>query len=111
MSRQKEIAKLQVLAGLMLDHRLAGLQTAARAKAQSEAALAGLARPAEVEGLEGAAGALAGLQYQRWAEARRAEINLTLARQTRDWLEAQDSAREAFGKAEALKGLVAKLAK
>lgn len=108
MEHAKSITKLQVLAGLLLDHRLSTLQSAARAKAQSEAALARLAQTTEADGLVGAAAALAGLQYQRWAEARRAEINLVLARQTRDWLDAQATAREAFGKAEALKGLAAK---
>ena len=109
MSRIEEITKLQRLAELMLDHRLAALREAASAKAQSEATLAGLSAPEAVEGLQGAAGALAALQYQRWAEARRTELNACLARQTRAWLDARDLAKEAFGKAEALRGLVRKL--
>jgi hypothetical protein len=43
--------------------------------------------------------------YERWAEARRAEINLTLARQTAEWIEARDAARQAFGRADALRRL------
>lgn len=111
MNRQKDLAKLQSLAGLMLDHRLAVLQRAADAMRESRAALERLsAPPAPAEGLEGAAAALAALAYHRWADARRGEINTALARQTHDWMVAQDAARTAFGKAEALKGLARKLA-
>jgi hypothetical protein len=52
-----------------------------------------------------AAAVQAGLLYERWAEARRAEINLTLARQTAEWIEARDAARQAFGRADALRRL------
>ena len=94
----------------MLDHQLSDLQQKAKIKARSEAALAALAQEqGPLEGLEGMAAELAGLAYQRWADARRGEINIVLARQTRDWLEAQDSARLAFGKAEALRRIHAKL--
>ena len=86
---------------------------AAEAKAQSEAALARLATPVAPAdaGLEGASAALAGLAYQRWADARRAEINQTLARQTHHWMEARDAAQKAFGKADALRRLVEKQGK
>lgn len=109
MNRRAEIAKLQVLAQLVLDHQLSGLRKAADAKAQSQAALLRLAQPpCDADGLQGAAAELAGLSYQRWADARRAEINQVLARQTHDWLEARDQAKLAFGKAEALRKLAAK---
>ena len=109
MSSRTEIARLQTIAELMLDHRLSGLKVAAHAKAKSEAASAALAGTPEADGLEGAAAALVGLTYQRWADARRAEINLQLALQTRDWLDAQSHAREAFGKSQALNALAARL--
>ncbi len=108
-----DLQKLKDLAGLMLDHRLEQLRRAAEAKAQSEAALARLATaptPAH-EGFEGASAALAGLAYQRWADARRAEINQTLARQTHHWMEARDAAQKAFGKADALRRLAEKQGK
>lgn len=106
-----DLRRLKELADLMLDHRLALLRNAAAAKAQSEAALAALARPAsEPDGLEGAAAALAGLAYQRWTDARRAEINPVLARQTHHWMETRDEAKRAFGKAEVLRGLADRLA-
>ncbi len=107
----KDVQRLKELADLMLNHRLALLREAAAAKARSEAALAALAQPAsDPDGLEGAAAALASLAYQRWTDARRAEINPLLARQTHHWMEARDDAKRAFGKAEALRGLADKLA-
>lgn len=111
MSQKQQLAKLQQIAGLMLDSRLAALQTAARAKAESEAQLAGLAvamaAPADISAV---AAERAALNYQRWADARRAELNLLLARQTVTWMEARDAARLAFGKTEALAGVAHKLA-
>lgn len=109
--KHQDLKKLKDLAGLMLDHQLDQLRRAAEAKAQSEAALARLATPPAPahDGLEGASAALAGLAYQRWADARRAEINQTLARQTHHWMEARDAAQKAFGKAEALRQLAEKL--
>lgn len=106
--KTQDLQKLKDLAKLMLDHQLDHLRRATEAKAQSEAALAGLAMPPApaVDGMKGASAALAGLAYQRWADARRAEINLTLARQTHHWMEARDAAQKAFGKADALRRLV-----
>jgi hypothetical protein len=111
--KRQDLQKLQDLTGLMLDHQLEQLRRAAGAKAQSEAALARLATPVAPadEGLEGASAALAGLAYQRWADARRGEINQTLARQTHHWMDARDAAQRAFGKADALRRLVEKQGK
>lgn len=101
-----DVRRLKDLAELILDHKLALLRKAASAKDESEAALAALARPLpQAEGLEGASAALAALAYQRWADARSAEINQVLARQIYLWLEARQEAQTAFGKAEALRGL------
>jgi len=110
MSRQS-LQRLEDLAALILDGRLSALRHAARAKADSEERLAGLAAPPAPEGLSGAAGELAALNYQRWADARRAEINRVLARQTAELAEATDAARTAFGRRQALAGLVGKAEK
>ncbi|NEY91145.1 hypothetical protein [Tabrizicola oligotrophica] len=109
----KDLSRLTGLAEMMLDHRLAQLRLASEAKARSEAALAGLSRsaPTSPGDLVGASAALAGVAYERWADSRRAEINLVLARQTRHWLDVRDGALEAFGKAEALQRLREKLAR
>ncbi len=90
---------------LMLDHKHAALTRAAAAREESKTRLAGLSRPLAETHLPLAAAAQAGLLYERWAEARRAEINLTLARQTAEWIEARDAARQAFGRADALRRL------
>ena len=110
MSRHVEIARLQGLANMVLDHRLTALQAIGRARAETESALLALAAaPDGAEGLEGAAGALASLAYQRWADARRGELVTILARQTQDWLAARAAAQQAFGKDEALKGVAVRL--
>lgn len=99
MSQKQQLAKLAQLSTLLLDSRLVALHAAARAKLESEAQLAGLmVPPAAASEISEIAGALAGLSYQRWADTRRAELNMLLARQTVTWIEARDAAREAFGK-------------
>lgn len=108
--KPRDLSRLVDLAGLLLDHRLGSLRQIAQAKAQSEMALSVLGRPVpdQEDGLEGVSAELSKLAYQRWADARRGEINLTLARQTHAWLEAKADAQVAFGKAEALKRLAKK---
>lgn len=108
MSARARLAALGAIGQLMLDARLAELRAAAAARAQSLDRLEALvARPAP--DLEPIAAAQAELRYQRWAEARRAEINLQLARQTAAWMAAEEAARQAFGKTEALRLLREKL--
>jgi hypothetical protein len=100
------LARLTGLTALILEARLAALRRAAEARAESEALLAALNLPEAADaGLQGAAQPLAALAYQRWADARRAEINRRIARQTAEWLEAADSARSAFGRNLALERL------
>ena len=101
----RTLRPLVEISQLMLDHKLAALTRAAAAREESRTRLAGLSRPLAETDLPLAAAAQAGLLYERWAEARRAEINLTLARQTAEWIEARDAARQAFGRADALRRL------
>lgn len=108
---RKSLQQLEEIAALILDGRLSALRHAAQARADSEAKLEGLAAPPPPADLSGAAGELAALNYQRWADARRAEINRLLARQTAELAEATDAARIAFGRRQALAGLVGKAAK
>lgn len=103
MTQSQEIRRLQTLAQLMLDQNLTRLRQSADAKLKSERALADLSEPLlEVCDLNGAAAGLVSLNYQRWADQRKAALNQTLALQTHDWLVARDSAKIAFGKAEAI---------
>ena len=105
MTRRKELDPLVRTSGLILDLKLADLRRASLACEESRARLADLATgPVETD-LPFSVAAKTGLLYDRWAEARRAEINLTLARQTATWIDARMAARIAFGRAEALRKL------
>jgi hypothetical protein len=111
MKECKQIERLEQVATLLFDSRLTDLRTAAIACAETEARLAGLVMAQVAEGgLPQIAVELAALNYQRWADVRRAELNQTLARQTATWMDARDAARLAFGKTQALSGVAARLA-
>ena len=103
------IARLRSLADLLLDMRLSDLRTVAAARAESLERLADLDRAPPASDLPDLAAAEVAMRYQSWADQRRAEINLTLARQTATWIEARDDARLAFGKSQALQGLAGRL--
>lgn len=105
MTRQRSLDPLVRISGLMLEIRLSELHRIAKARAESQARLAGLATPPAEMDLPLAAAEQARLRYEGWAEARRAEINLTLSRQTAEWIEAKQTARRTFGRAEALRSL------
>ncbi len=110
MTKLQDFRRLQTLSQLMLDHRLSELKRAADAKRHSELAIANLSQVLpEITGLTGAAAGIAALNYQRWADQRRAALNQTLALQTHDWLEARDAARTALGKSEALSKIADKM--
>jgi hypothetical protein len=101
----RDIDRLVIVSRLLLDVALSDLETAARACAESRQRIAALSAPPAPDDLPVAIAARTALRYEVWAEARRAEINLTLARQTAEWLEARSAARRAFGRAEAIRTL------
>jgi hypothetical protein len=107
-SGDDRLTGLARLAGMIRDLRLAELETAGRARTLSRERLAGLNFEPRDSDLGAIASAQAEVRYQAWAEARRAEINLTLARQTAEWLEAREAARRAFGRSVALQALLAR---
>lgn len=107
MNDAAKLRALQVIAALMKDQQLAQLHRVAEARAETLARLEGLAVPTEAD-LPPVAAARVELGYQRWADQRRAELNLVLARQTADWIERKADARLAFGKADALRRLAEK---
>lgn len=108
MSDAERLPRLARLAGMIRDLRLAELERAGRARAESRERLAALALAPCASDIGAIAAAQAEVRYQAWAEARRAEINLTLARQTAEWLDAQDAARRAFGRSQAFQALLAR---
>ncbi len=107
--RAKQIDRLCILTDLVLVSRLTALQAASAARAASLARLADLDVPLQAPDLPEVAAADVMLRYQRWADQRRADINLTLARQTAAWTEARESATLAFARSQALQGLARKL--
>jgi hypothetical protein len=109
MTRSGDVTALEGLARLILDHRLNALRAAADRREQSLMQVAALdATPGAADLSPVAAGQVA-LRYQLWADARRSELNMVLARQTADWMAARDEARRAFGRAEALREVAARL--
>jgi len=102
----KRIDRLQQIAGLILDTRLAEVQAADRARQESLSHLQALRVSQPV--VADVVAAQVGLRYEQWADMRRGQINMALARQTVTWMEAQDRARSAFGRAEVLRKLNAK---
>lgn len=109
MSRARDLAALERLSGLVLDHRLSRLNAAAARMERSRMQIAALDRPAEPEGISAVTAGQVGLRYRLWADARKGELNTVLARQTVEWIEARQDAREAFGRLEALRGVAARL--
>jgi len=106
--QRQQIDRFRALGDLLLQARLSALQAAAAARTASLDRLADLDRPAPATDLPALAAAGVGLRYDRWADQRRAEINLTLARQTATWIEARQAAALAFGRSQALDALAQK---
>jgi hypothetical protein len=110
MSRRSDIAGLEGLARLLLDHRLSRLREAAARREQSRMQIEAVDRAAAPAELPPVAAGQVQLRYQLWADVRRSELNALLARQTVEWMAARDEARSAFGRTEALRGIVDRMA-
>lgn len=102
-----DMQRLAEISQMIVDQRLGNLRRLAAAKAQSEALLGALElEPSDSLGL--IADAQTNHRYQLWADARRAEINLVLARQTAEWMVARTEAATALGKVRVLDRLTGK---
>lgn len=108
MTQDKSLARLGQISQLILDVRLAKLQAVAKQRQHSLDLLEQLNVP-PADDLPLVIAHQNGMRYQKWAEARRAEINATLARQTADMLAAREDASQAFGRNQALRGLQGRL--
>lgn len=104
-----KLLSLQEISGVILDRRLALLRACGAARSTSLKLLQDLEPKESGEEIEPIALAKSNLQYQAWADRRRAEINILLARQTVDLIEARKLAMSAFGKADAIRHLIAQL--
>jgi hypothetical protein len=110
MTKAQNMARLRALTEMVLDSHLSDLRAKAAQRQATIEKLEGLRAPTPM--LDDAAGisdALAALNFQIWAEARRAELSQTLARQTAVWLDSRDDARQAFGKARGFEKLAEKI--
>ncbi len=105
MSKASDLARLAQVAQLMLDQRLGQLRTAAADLERSRMQLSAINQAAQPADLEPVTAEKVALTYARWADQRRSELNLVIARQTAGWLEARTDAQTAFGRVQALKGL------
>lgn len=109
MTRLKDLAGLQELAQLTLDHQLDRMRAATVALERSKTQLGAINVAQESSDLPLVAAARAEMTYQRWADLRRSELNLVIARQTVDWLGEREKAKTAFGRLEALQGITARI--
>lgn len=106
MRDREKLAQITTLSQLVLDGRLATLERASRERQQSLDHLTELNRPLPLTDLPAIVAGEVAMRYQLWADQRRAEVNLILARQTVQWVEARQEAAQAFGRNQALNGLI-----
>jgi hypothetical protein len=106
MKGRDKLARIRLLSQLVLDGKLNALERTARARQHSLDHLAELNRPLPETDLPAVVAGEVAMRYQNWADQRRGEINLTLARQTVEWIEAREAATRAFGRNQALNGLI-----
>jgi len=104
MKNRADLQRLAQIARAGLDRDLAALKVAADRREVLVHRLAGL-DPAIATTLDPVTAARVAATHQIWADARRADINMALARSTAEWLERQDIAREAFGRWQVLSRL------
>lgn len=109
MTRPADMARMAELAQLVLDQRLGRLRSAAARLESSRQQIAALDLSSAPTDLEPVTAEKVALTYNRWADQRRSELNLVIARQTVDWMEARGEAQTAFGRVQALQGLATRL--
>lgn len=109
MTKQNQLTRLQQISQLVLDIKLLALTQAAAKRQQSLDLLTSLNEPLVETDLNAVAGHRAAIQYQHWADTKRGEINVLLARQTVEMILARNDAGQAFSKNQALRGLQGKI--
>lgn len=105
MSEGDKLKRLGEVSSLLLDTKMLALEKAARARQNSLDRLAELDRPAMPDDLPLVLAGEVAMRYALWADQRRSEINLVLARQTVEWVEARQDAARAFGRDQVLQKL------
>lgn len=97
MTGEARIDRLRHLARMRLDRDLMDLSGLARQRDALQDRLEGL-NPAPAPDLDPLTAARIAAQHQIWADGKRAEINLALARSRAEWLAARDLAARSFGR-------------
>lgn len=94
----EKLRRLSQLSALMHQTKMHVLHRAAHARKESLERLAALDAPQPPNNLPTIMAQEVALRYAVWADHRRSEINLGLARQTADWHHALQDAALAFGR-------------
>lgn len=102
--------RLAAVAAALRERDLAALRAAGAAREATRARITAIDPAVDVPADDPAAQVNA-QHYRLWAEARRRELNMTLARQTAEWLTCRDAAMRSFGRAAALDRISGKAAK
>lgn len=109
MKTPAQLEDLGRLSRLVLDERLSALRRAQRARQVTLDRISALNCPPVTMDVSLMAAQRADVNYQIWADQRRMQLNMTLARQTVTSLQAVDAARQAFAKNSMLVRLRAQL--
>jgi hypothetical protein len=104
-SDREKLHRLGQISAVLRETKLHALQIAAQARQGSLALLAALDAPQPLNDLPAVTEAEVALRYAVWADQRRTEINMGLARQTAAWQHAQSEAAQAFGRDHVMQGL------
>lgn len=102
------LRRLATIAALIRDARLEMVKRCAHAQGQTSQRLEDLQKKGPAEDMDPIAMNSVRLNYEAWADARRRDLLITLARQRAELGEAEAAAREAFGRAEALRKIGAR---
>ena len=105
--RRPSLDRLVAVAGAMRDRDLAALRAAGKAREETRALISAI-DPAAAASDDDPAAQVNALRYRLWAEGRRRDLNIALARQTADWLNCRAAAAQSFGKAAVLEAMRAK---
>ena len=108
MSDKTQIARLARVSQAILDQRLDALRRISADLDRSRAQRRALDASADPADLPPIAAQQVALTYERWADQRRAELNLVIARQTATLIEARQVAGTALGRVQVLDILIQK---
>ena len=111
MTARVDLQRLEALAQLVLDQRLGQLRQNTTELDRTYKQLAAINAAAAPADLPPVSAGLVEINYGRWADSRRAELNAVIARQRVAVIEAKAEATLAFGRLHALQGAAAKVAR